>query len=175
MAKNATKYYGYTGESKVVTIRGVTATVKRIYRESDGEVGGWIESDNNIACGGWVADEAIVIGNGRVINNGLASGNAVVMHNSTISNRAVITGNAVIDGNRAYGRGASICNGAIVSGNAVISGDGLVIDDGTIVTDNVRVDRHGIVSDGAIARGDLYISSMTHMTPEYTLDLLTDF
>ena len=58
------KKYEFTGETKKFSGR----TLKRIKRISDGVIGGWIESEENLSHEGWcfIYDEAIVYGEARV-------------------------------------------------------------------------------------------------------------
>ena len=69
------KNYKFTGETKVVN--GVT--LKQIECEEYG-VGGWIESEQNLAQEGecWVFDDAMVYGNAKVCETAQVCDNAQV-------------------------------------------------------------------------------------------------
>lgn len=58
------KKYEFTGETKKFSGR----TLKRIKRISDGVIGGWIESEENLSHEGWcfIYDEAVVYGEAEV-------------------------------------------------------------------------------------------------------------
>ena len=73
-----------------------------------GELGGYIENENNLAHDGnaWVSGNACVYGNARV------SGDAWVLGDAWVSGNARVSGNAWVDGN------ACVDGDARVSGNA---------------------------------------------------------
>ena len=70
------KKYEFTGETKKFSGR----TLKRIKRISDGVIGGWIESEENLSHEGWcfIYDEAIVYGEARVYGKAIVYGKARV-------------------------------------------------------------------------------------------------
>jgi len=99
--------YEFTGETK--TEDGIT--LRRIKRSDTGEVGGWIESERNLAQ---VSGNAWVSGNARVSGNAMVSGNAWVYGNARVSGNAWVSGNARVAGS------------AMVSGNAMVAGSAMV-------------------------------------------------
>lgn len=121
--------YEFTGE----TMNHDGHLLHRIRRLSDGKLGGWIESEENLSQEGgcWVADKAIVSGNAQV------SGNAKVSHD------AIVYGNAQVSGN------ASISLGARVYGNARVYDDATVYDNNTVVCGNAQVYGDTVVSERA--------------------------
>lgn len=71
-----TRKYEFTGEEKVEH----GATLRRIRRLSNGEVGGWVEKEGNLShVGGcWVSGDAVVSDNAEVSGCAWVSGNAWV-------------------------------------------------------------------------------------------------
>lgn len=78
---------------------------------SKGELGGFIESDKNLAHDGnaWVSGNARVFGNAWVFGDAQVSGNAWVYGDARVSGDAWVSGDARVYGN------------ALVSGNAWVS------------------------------------------------------
>ena len=70
------KKYEFTGEKKEIG----SVKLKRIRRLSDGEIGGWIEREENLSHDGdcWVAGEASVFESARVFGSASVSGSARV-------------------------------------------------------------------------------------------------
>ncbi len=94
------KKYEINGENRVVALCDFGYVKK-------GDVGGFIESENNLSHEGkcWVS------GNARVHGNALVSGNAQVYGNARVYGDALVSGNARVHGD------------ALVSGNALVHGD----------------------------------------------------
>jgi carbonic anhydrase/acetyltransferase-like protein (isoleucine patch superfamily) len=84
--------YEFTGEVKVKY--GIT--LKRIRRLSDGEIGGWIESEKNLNK---VSGDAWVSGNAKVFGDAEVSGNAKVSGDAWVSGNAKVFGDAWVSGN----------------------------------------------------------------------------
>lgn len=96
------KKYEFTGETKAVNGR----ILRRIRRLSDGEIGGWIEHEQNLSHEGtcWVADDAKVFANARVYDDALVCGNVSVYGNASVYDRAVVSEHAAVyDDARIYG------------------------------------------------------------------------
>ena len=66
-----------------------------------GELGGWIESENNLDQLGnaWVSDNAWVYGDARVYGDAWVSGNAWVYGDARVSGNAWVYGDARVSGN----------------------------------------------------------------------------
>ena len=75
--------FEFTGEVK--SFFGVT--LKRIRRPDNGEVGGWIERENNLSVYGnaWVYGDAQVYGNARVSGDAQVFGDARVSENTYLT------------------------------------------------------------------------------------------
>ena len=117
-----------------------------------GELGGYIESENNLSFDGkaWVCENAEVFDDARICNDALINGNARIYGNAIVSNKAAVGGNALIYGNalicdeacvydKAYVYGnVLVCNNAIIRGNAVVSGNAR-IEGNALICENARV------------------------------------
>ena len=84
-----------------------------------GEIGGYVESENNLSQLGdcWIYDNAQVCGDAIVCDY------AKVYDNAQICGNAQIWGDAVVQGN------AEVSGDAIVQGNAIIGGDAMISSD----------------------------------------------
>ena len=127
--------YEFTGETKETSILSRVTTLHRVRAIVDfghvkaGEVGGWIEKEENLSHNGlaWVCDDAIVYGNAivcdnaivrddaTVSNNAIVSDNAIVRDNAEISDNVWVNGDAIICGNTCVCTNARICDNAMVS------------------------------------------------------------
>jgi len=96
-ADASTQKYEFTGETKDMH----NCTFRQIRRISDGEVGGWIESEKNLSHEGdaWVSGNAMVSGNALVSGNAKVSGNAWVSGTSKVFGDAWVSGDAWVYGN----------------------------------------------------------------------------
>lgn len=87
-----------------VTLRRIKL-MRRIGAMPAGYVGGWVESENNLAQDGdaWIEDNSIVMGGARVEGDArvrygsMVSGKAVVRGKATVSNSTVVDGGVVED------------------------------------------------------------------------------
>jgi carbonic anhydrase/acetyltransferase-like protein (isoleucine patch superfamily) len=111
-----------------------------------GQLGGWVESDNNLSQYGhcWVSNDAKVFGDAWVYGNALVCDKANVFGHAKVSDKATVSHNAEVYGN------ASIYGNAVVSDNAKVYGDAEVYNDawvcgdaqvydGACVTDKARL------------------------------------
>ncbi len=133
------KKYEFTGETKEL-ISG--AVLKRIRAVKDfgyvqrGELGGWIENEENLSQEGsaWVGEEAAVWGNARVEEHAHVRHQAKVYGNARIRgmgrvwNHADVSENAEVDGR------AIVCDFAALTGKTRISDDVEV--SGTIILED---------------------------------------
>ena len=106
------KKYEFTGETKKFSGR----TLKRIKRISDGVIGGWIESEENLSHEGWcfIYDEAIVYGEAEVYGEARVCGEAEVYDEARVYGEAIVYGKAIV-----YGE-AEVCGKARVCGKAKV-------------------------------------------------------
>ena len=76
-----------------------------------GDLGGYVEKEENLSGNAWVSDLARVYGNAWVCDNALVCDNAQVYGNARVSGDASVSGDADVSGD------------ALVSGNAEVCGD----------------------------------------------------
>ncbi|MCK0441198.1 hypothetical protein MUG78_17505 [Gordonia alkaliphila] len=109
--------YEYTGEQKIVdgmVLRRIRATTTLIDRGiSEGDVGGWIESDSNLIDRGWVGEDAVVC-QGAVVSD-----DAQVRHRGQVRGTARIRDTAVVYDD-------AIVTDAIVADASSVGGDAQV-------------------------------------------------
>ena len=111
------KKYEFTGETKTEVLFGETVVFHRIRAlisfgtVNAGEIGGWIESENNLDESGkaWVHSNAWVSGNAQVRGNAWVRGKARVDGNAWVSGNAWVRGNALVYGD------AQVCGNARVT------------------------------------------------------------
>lgn len=98
-------------------------TLYRIERISNGEIGGWIESEKNLSQydNAWVYGDAQVFGNARVFGDAWVYGNAQVSGNARVSGNAQVFGNAWVYGDARVFGDARVYGNAQVFGNARVS------------------------------------------------------
>ena len=73
-------HFEFTGETKVflgITLKRIKASIS-FGTIIKGEIGGWIEKEENLPGNAWVSGDAQVYGNARVYGNAQVSGNARV-------------------------------------------------------------------------------------------------
>lgn len=114
-----------------------------------GDLGGWIESENNLSHKGtcWVYDEATVFGNGLVCENG------------TVRDCGSVFGNGLVCGNsNVFKSGAVCCNGKVL-------GNGRVCDYGIVAGSSLV---YGVVAKNGNARGNsvIYDNAIVYGTVE---------
>jgi carbonic anhydrase/acetyltransferase-like protein (isoleucine patch superfamily) len=138
--------YEFTGDTKlfcghlVRRIRAIRDINTQFLFVPKGTLGGWVEKSSNLSQDGesWVANEAVVCGNGKITHNALVSGNAWVKD-------CVITDNAIVT-DFARVTGESKCEDeAFVGGNARIRGGR--------ITENAQVTGYATVGKNACVRG----------------------
>lgn len=114
-----------------------------------GDLGGYIESENNLSCDGnaWIWDGAYVYDNARICDNAIVGGNARVFDNARVYDNAWIYGNARIYNNARIYDSARVYNNAWVYGNAIIC-------DITKICKNAMVHGNAIIKDNAVIGGD---------------------
>jgi len=153
--------YESTGETKTVfgiTLHRIRAKAA-IGNIAAGTLGGWIESEKNLAISGnaWVSDNAQVSGKARVFGNAQVYGNARVFENAQVSGNAWIYGNALVSGTAHVSGNAQVYSNAQVSGNANVYCDALVSGN-ALVYGNALVSGNAWVSGNAQVSGDAWIS-----------------
>lgn len=148
------KKYELTGETKTIQGENGAVTLHRIRAVTPfvnvkaGQIGGWIESEQNLSQEGnaWVYDNASVYGNAMV------NGDAWIFGNTQVSGEARVSGNArLYDACRVYGN-AWVYDGARVFDEAKVFGNS-EIHDSCFVHGNAQVYEHANVSGDAQVSG----------------------
>ena len=142
-ADASTQKYEFTGETKDIH----NCTVRKIRRISDGEIGGWIESEANLNHEGdcWIGENACVTGNARVSHNARVFGDALVSGSAWVSDNARVSGDAIVSDTARVSNNAKVSGDAMVCGNARVSGDVMVTGD-AIVCGNAIITGNDILS-----------------------------
>ena len=127
--------YEFTGET--YNLNG--HILHRIRRLSDGELGGWIEKEENLSQEGncWVGVFARVYWDAKVSGDAQVYGYAEVSYNAKICDSAEVYGHASVYGNAIVGDNAKVyqyarVNNAQVSGNAKIYGTAKIFDESIV-------------------------------------------
>lgn len=104
-----------------------------------GELGGWIESENNLQGNSWVGDNAEVFGQAKVVDS-------VVVDNAIVKDEARVTNDSCIAGN------AQVTDAACIA-NSIIADDARISDFSVVV--KTPVDGYSSIS------GDSYVYDCT--------------
>lgn len=96
-----------------------------------GELGGWIEKEENLSHIGdaWVSGNAKITGDACVTDNAWVTDNACVTDNAWVRDNAWVTGDAQVTDN------AHVAGDAHVANNAWVSGDAWVTDNAWVTGD----------------------------------------
>lgn len=149
---------------------------------SRGDLGGWVESENNLSQEGecWISEEAKVYGNARVSENARIEDFAEVYDNAKVCDSANVFGNAKIYGyalvynetsvfgnarvysNARIHSNAVIYGSACVYGKAIIGGNAKIYDyarvhDKAWVVGYARISGQAEISMGAVIEGDVKV------------------
>ena len=130
------KKYILTEETKKIgdiTLYRIQA-VKDSANVKAGELGGWIEKEENLSQEGccWIYGNAQVFGNAKVYGNAEISGNAKIFDYATISGNAEIWRNAKVFENADVFGQAKICGEAKIGGTARVFGNAVVEEDAQV-------------------------------------------
>ena len=97
-----------------------------------GDLGGYIEKEENLSGNAWVSGNALVSGNACVYGNAKVYGNANVSEDAWVSGDAEVYGNAKVYGKAWVSSEANVSGNAMVFGNAFVSGDAWVSGDAQV-------------------------------------------
>ena len=172
------KKYRLTDET--ITIDGKTLyriqaliDISGIYEISAGEMGGFIEKEENLSHGGnaWVRgnakvfDNALVFGNALLGDSALICGNALVCGNAQVRENAYVRDNAQVFDNVLVRDDALICENALVCGHALICDSALICGNALVggnaqVRDDAKVFGNALVGSNARVRDDARVNSI---------------
>ena len=113
-----------------------------------GELGGFVESENNLSQEGncWIYDEAKVLDNAMVLGNAQVLDNAIIKDYATVSDSACIKGSNVLISGKSHIYSAVIIDNSKITGECNIGG-------------NVKIDNSSIFN--SLITGPGYISIST--------------
>lgn len=149
------KKYEFTGETKEFgefTLRRIRALVDIKHIVKKGELGGWIEDEENLSHEGncWVNDGCYVCGGARVYENARIAGGGKVLYGSKVYGSAVVSGGSLVINNAEVYGNATIVGGAVVSDGAKVFG-------AAIVDHGANVSNKAVLSNIAKVSGDVII------------------
>ncbi len=121
----------------------------------EGDLGGWVETADNLSGNAWVFDNAWVFGNAKVSDDAEVSDNAQVSDDAEVSGNAQVSGNAGVSGDARVSGDAEVSGNAEVSGSAEVSGNAKVSGDARVfgnaeVSGDAAVSGNAWVSGGAV-------------------------
>lgn len=155
-----------------VTLHRIVATKPLAHiGVSEGDRGGFVQSEDNLCGSGWVGDDAIVMeravvrDRAQVRDNALVKGNAWISNDAQVLDHAVITGATNIMGHAAaYGccfvRNASVSGSAVIAGYASIDGVDVSIYGAARVEDNAKIGGRVTILDRAWIYGNAVVSGI---------------
>lgn len=160
------KKYEFTGGIRQLHMPFKTVTLHRIRAVTDfggvkaGELGGWIEKEENLSHEGesWAYKDAIICENAKVKENAIISENAVVRENAIISGNAQIHGNAQIYGCSKIHGDAEIFGNAIVYGHSEVSETTRICGDVVVYNSNIYGDTV-LRSETVLQNADIFSTS----------------
>ena len=119
-----------------------------------GELGGWIEKEENLSHRGfcWVGGEAKVWGNVQIHDNAQVRGHAEVSQGVIVENTAIIDDKAKISGNAQIFGHSFVGDEAQVRAKAMIGGENVCISGRAHITDGAYVSGAAIVGDDAVVK-----------------------
>ena len=131
------KKYEFTGETcvhngvelhRIRAVKGISGVAKA------GELGGWLESEDNLSQDGtcWVSGEAKVYGNAKVYRDAKVYGSAEVFGNAKVHEEAEVCENAKVYGYAEVSGRAKVYGRAEVYGYSDVYGNSTVRDDAKV-------------------------------------------
>jgi len=136
--------------------------IKSFKHAEKGEIGGYIESKDNLSDNAWVSgdamvsDNAIVYGDARVYGNAMVSGDAKVFDNTIVSGNARVYGNAKVSDNAIVYGNARVYDDAIVFGNAWVYDDAIVFGNAWVSVDAKVYGNARVFGDKITKQSDIY-------------------
>ena len=111
----------------------------------NGEIGGFVESENNLSQEGncWIHDEAKVLDNAMVLGNAQVLDHAIIKDYATVSDSACIKGSNVLISGKSHIYDAVIIDNSKITGECNIGGN-VKIDNSLIF--NSLITGHGYIS-----------------------------
>lgn len=153
--KETMKKYSFTGD----TMYFEGTQLKRIYYVKDippyvkkGELGGWIESEDNLSHDGY----CLALQNSKIF------GNAKVIENAKIIEDSILKDNAILKGESLQTDGSVVGADTIVDGGVVILGSSIVHFFKTNPSNNPHISGSSIISYSAIEATGIILDTSVH-------------
>ena len=153
--------YQLTNESKKIGNRTLyrIKALKRIFNRKDvypGNLGGFIESEYNLSQEGdcWVGVGGFVFDNAKVLGDGYVDGGGKVFENATVKDNAIVIFDGLVRGN------ALICDNSMIEGG-IIKGHALIKDRSII--SNSEIDDYAVISGQSIITRGAIISGYANL------------
>lgn len=127
-----------------------------------GQLGGYIENEENLTEWGWVSENA------KVYNRGVVCGASVVGGRTIVAESAVVRDNAVITGDVKLMGSSCVKDYARISGNVILCGDSIAGGD-CVITDNVKLSGMARIVGNAFLDGNVEIGGNVFITGDVTL------
>lgn len=161
------KKYELTNET--VTIDNGEVLLHRIKATKDfgavekGDIGGWVESDQNLSQEGdcWIYDDAKVYGNARIFDSvrvydeARVYGNTRAFNNSDICGNAKVYENASVYGNSTISDNAELYGHAVAHKYSKVYGNSKIYDNATVhgTVEDAIINNNAIISDVTLIKG----------------------
>jgi len=167
------KHYKFTGEIKShngIILKQIQATryLSSEPEVMEGDIGGWIEKENNLSDNAWASENAKVYGdarvykNARILDNAQIFGSAWVRDNVQVSEDAKIYEHAEITGDaEIYGK-AQVYGEAQVYGRAKVSGHAWIFGKARIYGD-AGASGHAWIYEKARVFGSAWVREYAHV------------
>ena len=141
-----------------------------------GEVGGWIESEDNLSHEGdcWVSDKAKVFENARVWGDAQVYNDAEVYGYANVSGSANIGGDAKVYGDALIYGNAKVCGDAQVYGHAAVYGNAVVFENAKVYGD-AEVYGYAAVFENAKVYKDARIRGYAEIIGNAKIEKLGDY
>lgn len=97
-----------------------------------GDIGGFVESYDNLSDTAWVYGNAKVFGPAKVFENALVTGDALVFGRAQVFGNAKVSENARVFGSAVVFDNAKVSGDAVVFGNTEVSGNAEVSEDSEV-------------------------------------------
>lgn len=188
------KTFEFTGETLLhnkVTLNRIRATVDIPERYvKKGDIGGWIEKEDNLSGNAWVYDNSRVYGNAKVYDNAeiigdsevidsaKVFGDASIRNKSKVKYHASVFGNAVVNRSRVEGT-SKLYGNAVITDESVIGDYACVYEDAFIekssifgnanVSGKVIVRGNSAVHDNARVSGKVEITDRSYVCGDVSL------
>lgn len=130
--------------------------VKRLIVVKKGELGGWIESEDNLSTEdkSWVADNAKVYGEAYVGGSSYVSGNAIVNSKANVCGNSWVRDQALVSG--------GLINLSVIKDKARVSDSAYILY--SVVKDKAIVRDSGSLSTNVIVEGEAIIMGRAHLS-----------